>query len=179
MGRGLADHAAANWHRPTNGTYLTKIGHIRDPPKLLGRHVHEFGKDANKGVVDPYVDGSELLFDFSCRTVEGLLVGHVDLDDERLATCLFYFSPSGLEAVCAAGKERNMCALLGKLADGRSTYPRRGPVTTTTFGLFGTSLMRRSLCRSVLPQARLASARSRRRGGAACLESAYRCRSRR
>ena len=84
---------------------VAEIGDFGDPAVLLGTHLLDRRKDADHGVVDPHVDGTQLALDPLGRCLDGRGIGDVRRERERPSSGVPDLALRRREPVRAAGDQ--------------------------------------------------------------------------
>jgi hypothetical protein len=100
---------------------LAKVGDFGDAAVFFGFHLFDGGEDGGHGVIDPDVDGAQLLFDGLGGAVDGFGIGDIGRKNQSPAAGGLDFLGGGMEAVLSTGDETDVGLVFGKLAhDGTS-----------------------------------------------------------
>ena len=104
-------HPGQDRHR---AVHEPEVGHLGDPPELLGRGLFERGEHRREGHVDPYVDRAEGVLDLRRRGVHLGEVRHVGRDGEGDPAVPLHVADGAFQAGLAARDERDAVSALGE-----------------------------------------------------------------
>jgi hypothetical protein len=106
---------------------LAEVGDVGDPPIFLRTGIDEARKEAGEGVVHPDVDAAEMAGGHVGGLIDGIGVGDVSGDDQRLAAEFINLAGGGFETVAAARQQGDAAAAPGELAGGGTADAGRCP----------------------------------------------------
>jgi hypothetical protein len=115
------NHALQCRHRAVDGS---QVGDLCRPPELLDGDLGERSEDGGHGIVDPYVDRPESLFDGIRCCFDLLGAGDIGRYDESLSTACFHLGRRRVQPRLTACQKTDAGSASSEGMGGRAAHPR-------------------------------------------------------